>query len=181
MPVWATAYEQGHLDADRYLKASQPPESGSDSFLLIQARSEGYTSPWSYIFDYMTLQQKLLEEVCDFCLPILRSIHNCICKICHRLSKIHSIDHTLVTNICTSMCLSCLYMPDSKVKPLRSIIWQVEDSCFASLTIISSSILRFLVAIDFADPAAEAEYVAKRQKYLRVCFFRVWGHSEHSY
>lgn len=63
MPVWATAYEEGHLDADRYLQSSEPPESASISFLLIQARSEGYTSPWSYIFNYMTPEQKLLSEV----------------------------------------------------------------------------------------------------------------------
>ena len=63
MPVWATAFEEGHLDANRYLKESQPPERASESFMLIQARREGYTSPWSYIFNYMTPEQKLLSEV----------------------------------------------------------------------------------------------------------------------
>jgi hypothetical protein len=47
----------------RYLEASNPPESGKEAFLMIQARRSGYDSPWAYIFDYMTPNQVLWEKV----------------------------------------------------------------------------------------------------------------------
>lgn len=51
---------------------------------------------------------------------------------------------------------------------MTTSILQVEGACFADLKIISNSILRFLVAKEFADPAAEAIFTSKRKKYLQV-------------
>lgn len=63
MPLWATAKLEGLLDPERYLNTSEPPEPGDAPFILIQARREGFESPWSYMFNYMSQDQKLLDEV----------------------------------------------------------------------------------------------------------------------
>ncbi len=55
-------------------------------------------------------------------------------------------------------------------RSLNKFFLQVKGSCFANLSIISNSVLRFLVPKGFADPAEGAKYAAKRQSYLQVYF-----------
>ena len=63
MPLWGTCYQEGLIQADRYLHTSRPPSSGEAGLNLVHVHREPYKVPWSYWFDYISPNQYLLDEV----------------------------------------------------------------------------------------------------------------------
>lgn len=63
MPLWGTCYQEGQIQADRYLRTSRPPSSAEAGLNLVHVHQEPYKVPWSYWFDYISPNQFLLDEV----------------------------------------------------------------------------------------------------------------------